>query len=79
MECTLTGRIDYERIDDSRQWSIDNNRQRQNQNSGSVVNASPVEMQVEGKWKDSWMPSHYASAEIAKNNAMARIKYGKGR
>ena len=42
-------------------------------------NASLVEMQVDGRWKDSRMPSHYASAEIAKNSATARIKYGKGR
>ena len=41
-------------------------------------NASLVEMQVDGRWKDSRMPSHYASAEIAKNSATARIKYGKG-
>ena len=43
------------------------------------VNASLVEMQVDGRWKDSRMPSHYASAEIAKNSATARIKYGKRR
>ena len=42
-------------------------------------NASLVEMQVDGRWKDSRMPSYYASAEIAKNSATARIKYGKGR
>ena len=42
-------------------------------------NASLVEMQVDGRWKDSRMPSHYASAELAKNSATARIKYGKGR
>ena len=42
-------------------------------------NASLVKMQVDGRWKDSRMPSHYASAEIAKHSAMARIKYGKGR
>ena len=42
-------------------------------------NASLVEMQVDGRWKDSRMPSHYASAEIAKNSATARIKYGKTR
>ena len=42
-------------------------------------NASLVEMQVDGRWKDSRMPSHYASAEIAQNSAMARIKYGKRR
>ena len=42
-------------------------------------NASLVEMQVDGRWKDSRMPSHYASAEIAKNSATARIKYGKRR
>ena len=42
-------------------------------------NASLVEMQVDGRWKDSRMPSHYASAEIAQNSATARIKYGKRR
>ena len=42
-------------------------------------NASLVEMQVDGRWKDSRMPSHYASAEIAKNSATARIKYEKVR
>ena len=42
-------------------------------------NASLVEMQIDGRWKDSRMPSHYASAEIAKNSATARIKYGKRR
>ena len=42
-------------------------------------NASLVEMQVDGRWKDSRLPSHYASAVIAKNSATARIKYGKGR
>ena len=42
-------------------------------------NASLVEMQVDGRWKDSRMPSHYASAELAKNSATARIKYGKSR
>ena len=42
-------------------------------------NASLVAMQVDGRWKDSRMPSHYASAEIAKNSATARIKYGKRR
>ena len=41
--------------------------------------ASLVEMQVDGRWKDSRMPSHYASAEIAQNSATARIKYGKRR
>ena len=51
---------------------------------GSVVslargNASLVEMQVDGRWKDSRMPSHYAGAGIAKNSATARIKYDKGR
>ena len=42
-------------------------------------NASLVEMQVDGRWKDSRMPSHYASAEIAKNSATARIKYGRAK
>ena len=42
-------------------------------------NASLVEMQVDGRWKDSRRPSHYASAEIAKNSATGRIKYGKGK
>ena len=42
-------------------------------------NASLVEMQVDGRWKDSRMPSHYASAEIAQKSATARIKYGKRR
>ena len=42
-------------------------------------NASLVEMQVDGRWKDSRMPSHYASAEITQNSATARIKYGKRR
>ena len=42
-------------------------------------NASLVEMQVDGRWKDSRMPSHYASVELAKNSATARIKYGKRR
>ena len=41
--------------------------------------ASVVEMQVDGRWKDSRMPSHYASAEIAQNSATARIEYGKRR
>ena len=40
-------------------------------------NASLVEMQVDGRWKDSRLLSHYASAVIAKNSATARIKYGK--
>ena len=57
---------------------------RQSLRVGSAVslargNASLVEMQVDGRWKDSRMPSHYASAEIAKNSATARIKYGKRR
>ena len=42
-------------------------------------NASLVEIQVDGRWKDSRMPSHYASVEIAKNSETARIKYGKGK
>ena len=46
---------------------------------GDSAVASLVEMQVDGRWKDSRMPSHYASAEIAQNSATARIKYGKGR
>ena len=45
----------------------------------AVYIATLVEMQVDGRWKDSRMPSHYASAEIAKNSATARIKYGKRR
>ena len=40
--------------------------------------ASLVDMQVDGRWRDSRMPVHYASAELAKNSATARIKYGKG-
>ena len=40
---------------------------------------SLVDMQVDGRWKDSRMPSHYASAEFAKRSATARIKYGKSR
>ena len=55
---------------------------RQSLRVGSAVslargNASLMEMQVDGRWKDSRMPSHYASAEFAKNSATARIKYGK--
>ena len=42
-------------------------------------NASLVEMQVDGCWKDSRMPSHYAGAELTKNSATAWIKYGKGK
>ena len=42
-------------------------------------NASLVDMQVDGRWKDSRLPSYYASAEIAKNSATAWIKYGKSR
>ena len=42
-------------------------------------NASLVEMQVDGRWKDSRMPSHYAGAELAKNSATTWIKYGKGK
>ena len=42
-------------------------------------NASLVEMQVDGCWKDSRMPSHYAGAELAKNSATTWIKYGKGK
>ena len=36
-------------------------------------NASLVEMEGDGRWKDSRLPSHYASAVIAKNSATARI------
>ena len=39
--------------------------------------ASVVDMQVAGRWKSSQMPAHYARAELAEQNAIARFKYGK--
>ena len=41
--------------------------------------ATLAEMQDNGRWKDSRMPGHYASAQLAARSATARIKYGKGR
>ena len=34
---------------------------------GSGGNASLVEMQIDGRWIDSRMPSRYVSEELAKN------------
>lgn len=39
--------------------------------------ASVVDMQVAGRWKSPQMPAHYARAELAEQNAIARFKYGK--
>ena len=39
--------------------------------------ASVVDMQVAGRWKSPQMPAHYARAEFAEQNAIARFKYGK--
>lgn len=39
--------------------------------------ASVVNMQVAGRWKSPQMPAHYARAELAKQGAIARYKYGK--
>lgn len=39
--------------------------------------ASVVDMQVAGRWKSPQMPAHYARAELADQNAIARFKYGK--
>ena len=39
--------------------------------------ASVVDMQVAGRWKSPQMPAHYAGAELAEQNAIARFKYGK--
>ena len=36
------------------------------------------DMQVVGRWKDSNMPTRYASAQLAEHSAIARLKYGRG-
>ena len=38
---------------------------------------STIEAQV--AWKSSDMPAHYAKAELAERDAIARFRYGKGR
>ena len=38
--------------------------------------ASVVDMQTAGRWKNSQMPGHYASAELAERGAIARFKDG---
>ena len=38
--------------------------------------ASVVDMQTAGRWKNSQMPAHYASAELAERGAIARFKDG---
>ena len=43
----------------------------------SQAGASVVDMQVAGRWKSHQMPAHYARAELADQNAIARFKYGK--
>lgn len=39
--------------------------------------ASVVDMQVVGRWKSAQMPVHYTKAELAKQGAIARFRYGK--
>ena len=36
--------------------------------------ATVVDMQVAGRWKLSEMPAHYAKAELAKRDTIARFK-----
>ena len=42
-------------------------------------NVSLVEMQVDGRWKDSRMPSHSASAELAEPGPVPKFFYGTGK
>lgn len=37
--------------------------------------ATVVDLQTTGRWKDPSMPAHYAAAQLAKRNAIARFKY----
>ena len=39
--------------------------------------ASVVDLQTEGRWKDSRMPAHYADAVLAEQGAIARFKEGR--
>lgn len=39
--------------------------------------ASVVDLQTEGRWRDSRMPAHYADAVVAEQGAIARFKEGR--
>ena len=43
----------------------------------ATAGASLVEMQVAGRWQSPTMPGRYAQGQLAKQGAMARLRYGK--
>ena len=43
----------------------------------ATAGASLVEMQVAGRWQSPVMPGRYAQGQLAKQGAMARLRYGK--
>ena len=42
----------------------------------ATAGASLVEMQVAGRWQSPLMPGHYAQGQLAKQGAVARLRYG---
>ena len=43
----------------------------------AIRGATPLEMQLVGRWKSPNMPYHYAQKVVAKQSPMARLRYGK--
>ena len=43
----------------------------------AAAGASLVEMQLAGRWQSPTMPGRYAQGQLAKQGAMARLRYGK--
>ena len=42
----------------------------------ATAGASLVEMQVAGRWESPNMPGHYAQGQLARQGAVARLRYG---
>ena len=42
----------------------------------ATAGASLVEVQVAGRWQSPLMPGHYAQEQLAKQGAVARLRYG---
>ena len=43
----------------------------------ATAGASLVEMQIAGRWQSPVMPGRYAQGQLAKQGAMARLRYGR--
>lgn len=46
--------------------------------SMGIKGATPLEMQLVGRWKSPNMPYHYAQKVVAKQSPVARLRYGSG-